>query len=61
MGDTKESMLRIVEERASEEARRLSAELIDGQPGDAEGIRAGIEFERWLASSCRYCRGEPRE
>ena len=55
MTDIKEDMLRIVEAKANEDARRLSRELIGAQPGEAEEIRAGLEFEQWLANGCRQC------
>ena len=53
MMNIKKNMLLMVEAQANEDARRLSTELIAAEPGEAEAIRAGLEFEQWLAASCR--------
>jgi hypothetical protein len=59
MDDLKQSMLRIVGAKAHEDARRLSEQLMADQSREAEAIQAGLEFERWLASSCRQCLRRP--
>ncbi|MCY2928876.1 MAG: hypothetical protein NTV86_05170 [Planctomycetota bacterium] len=59
MDDLKHSILGIVAAKAAQDARNLSAELMAGQSDEAEAIQAGLEFERWLASSCRQCLREP--
>ena len=53
MTDIKKNMLLVVEAQANEDACRLSTELMAAEPGEAEAIRAGLEFEQWLAASCR--------
>jgi hypothetical protein len=59
MDDLKHSMLRMIGTKAYEDACRLSEQLMADQSREAEAIQAGLDFERWLASSCRQCLRTP--
>lgn len=52
----KERMLGAIEARARRRAGALSRELAGAESAEKEAIRAGLEFERWLADSCRSVR-----
>ena len=52
----KEHMLRIVEARALQEAQYLAGEFVRAASEDREAILAALEFEKWLACSCRCAR-----
>ena len=52
----KDHLLREIEARALREAEYLAGEFARSAGADREAILAGIEFERWLAFSCREAR-----
>lgn len=55
MTQTKDRILRRVQEKAAEEAEDLARELARAASEEKEAILAGLEFEQWLAESCREC------
>lgn len=54
--DIKDCMLRVIEAKASRRAAVLAGEFIHAGSEEKEDILAGIEFEQWLADSCREVR-----
>jgi len=59
MQDVKDHLLRVIEDRAWREVEYLAGEFARNAAADREAILAGIEFERWLAMSCREARQPP--
>ena len=53
---TKDLILQIVEVKARQKLAQLACEIVRAESHDREMILAGLEFERWLADSCRDCR-----
>jgi hypothetical protein len=51
----KRRILRLIQARAEAEAADLAAEFVRATGEEREAILAGLEFERWLAESCREC------
>jgi hypothetical protein len=56
MNDAKDHMLRAIESGARREAECLAGELAYAASVEKEAILAALEFERWLATSCRDAR-----
>ena len=56
MRDEKDYLLRVIEAKAWREVERLAGEFARNAAADREAILAGLEFERWLAMSCREAR-----
>ena len=54
--DEKDDLLREIETEALHEAEFLAGEFARAAVADREAILAGLEFERWLAMSCREAR-----
>ena len=55
MNKAKRILLEAVRRRAEREAAALAGQLVRGAAEEKEAIRAGLEFEQWLAASCRDC------
>jgi hypothetical protein len=53
MDPVKDQILRAIETEARREVRRLAGELARAPSAAKEELFAAIEFERWLANSCR--------
>ena len=51
----KRQILRLIQARAEAEAADLAAEFVRATGEEREAILAGLEFERWLAETCREC------
>lgn len=56
MDPKKKLLLKLVEARARRAISNLAAELSRPSADQKEAIQAGLDFERWLADSCRACR-----
>ena len=56
MRDEKDEMLIEIEAKAWREVERLAGEFARNPAADREAILAGLEFERWMAMSCREAR-----
>jgi hypothetical protein len=56
MRDIKHMLLDVIEARATRRAGRLASELVYAESEDRESIHAELEFQKWLAESCRDCR-----
>jgi hypothetical protein len=54
--DLKDQILGVIEARARDRLAELAGEMVSAKSEDKEDILAGIEFERWLADSCRDAR-----
>ena len=52
---TKDMLLRVVEVKARRRVAQLACQFVRAQSRDREMILAAMEFERWLADSCRSC------
>jgi len=44
-----------IEQRASRQVGQLAKDLVRAQPQEKELVLARLQFERWLADSCREC------
>jgi hypothetical protein len=55
MGETKDRIVRLIEQAAAQKVVDLSREYVHAEPGPREAIQAALEIERWLAESCREC------
>ncbi len=55
MQTTKDLLLRIVEVKARHRVAGLACQMVRAPSRDREMILAALEFERWLADSCRDC------
>ena len=55
MRNTKELLLAVVEAKARRRTGQLACRLIRATSADRELVLAELEFERWLAESCRDC------
>ena len=56
MDDLKDAMLAVIQARAEEEAAALAGEFARAASEEREVILAALEFEQWLAGSCRETR-----
>ena len=52
---TKDQLLRVVEIKARRRTAQLAHRLIRAASAEREMVLAALEFERWLADSCRDC------
>ena len=55
MGETKDRIVRLIEQAAARKVAEFSREYVSSPPGNKEAIQAAIDVERWLAQSCRDC------
>ena len=55
MQTTKDLLLRIVEVKARHRVAGLASAFVRAASRDREMILAEMQFERWLADSCRDC------
>jgi len=55
MGETKDRIVRLIEQEAAKKVADLSREYIHAEPGHREAIQAALEIEQWLAESCQEC------
>ena len=53
MDTVRNQLLLGIEKRARRRLAALASELVEGGAQDREAVQAGIDFERWLADSCR--------
>ena len=53
MNAKKEILLRLVKLKAEQEAADLANEFVRSAQEEREAILAGLEFEKWLAESCK--------
>jgi hypothetical protein len=58
--DLKDQVVRLVQRRAAENAAALAGELVQATPDEKAAIRAGLDFERWLAETCAECLDPPQ-
>ncbi len=56
MKDEEDRVLAVMEARALRETRVLAGEFARAAAEDKEAILAGLEFEKWLAETCRIAR-----
>ncbi len=50
-------ILEVTRRRAERQARQLAGEILGAAAEEKEALRAGLEFEIWLAESCQACIG----
>ena len=55
MNKLKKQILQLIQQKARRKVAALASEYVRAKPEEKEAIQAGIEFERWLADSCREC------
>jgi len=55
LNEAERMLLNAICRRAEHKAVRLAGEFVRCQPGDREAVLAPLEFEQWLAESCRDC------
>ncbi|MFC1805872.1 hypothetical protein ACFL09_02705 [Planctomycetota bacterium] len=60
MSWSKDVMLDVVRQRAEHEAAYLAGEFVRAASEEREAILAALEFEQWLAKTCRDCQGKTR-
>ena len=53
MDAVKDRVLRSIEAQATRELTRLASEFARAASAEKEELLAALEFERWLADSCR--------
>lgn len=53
MKKLKDRMVELIKDNAQQKVADLSCRYAQAKSEDKEAIQAGIEFERWLAESCR--------
>jgi len=51
--DIRDAVLALIALRAEREVRILAGEFARAASEDREGLLAALEFQRWLAESCR--------
>ncbi len=56
MRSTKELLLAVVEAKARRRTGQLACDLVRATSANRELVLAELQFERWLAESCRDCR-----
>ena len=61
MTDLKDQMVRLIRQNAVRRAAAFAGELVRAASPDKEPIRAGMDFERWLAETCEDCLLKPPE
>jgi hypothetical protein len=55
MSKLKDQIVRLIEQDARARVAALASSYPHAKPEEREEIMAGIEFERWLAETCRIC------
>ena len=55
MSKLKDQIVRLIEQDARARVATLASSYPHARPEEREEIMAGIEFERWLAETCRIC------
>jgi len=55
MTQWKDRIIRCIEQNARQRAATLASSYLRARPEEREAIMAGIEYERWLADTCREC------
>jgi hypothetical protein len=55
MGETKDRIVRLIEQEATRKVADLSREYVRSEPGRKETVQAAMDIERWLAEGCREC------
>ena len=55
MGETKDRIVRLIEQAAAQKVADLSREYVHAESGHREAIQAALEIEQWLAESCQEC------
>ena len=55
MTQWKDRIIRCIEQNARQRTAELASSYLRARPEEREAIMAGIEFERWLADTCREC------
>jgi len=53
MTESKEPIIRLIEQNARRKVAELAGQYLQAPPEDRETIQSGIEIEKWLADSCR--------
>jgi hypothetical protein len=55
MGETKDRIVRLIEQEAARKVAELSRAYVRAPPGHKETVLAALEIERWVAEGCREC------
>ena len=55
MGETKDRIVRLIEQEAARKVAALSHEYVRAEPSHKEAVLAALEIERWVAEGCREC------
>jgi hypothetical protein len=55
MGETKDRIVRLIEQEAARKVAELSRAYVRAPPSHREVVQAALEIERWLAEGCREC------
>ena len=55
MGETKDRIVRLIEQEAARKVAELSREYVSSSHNDKEAIQAAMDVERWLVESCQDC------
>ena len=61
MTDLKDQVVQLIRQNAARRAMAFAGELVRAASPDKEAIRAGMDFERWLAETCDDCLLKPPE
>ena len=59
MRTNKDILIEIIQRKAEQEAAFLAGEFVRAASEEKEEILAALEFEKWLALSCRECLDRP--
>jgi hypothetical protein len=60
MTHLKDRMVQLVAQNAAARVAALAGELVHAASEEKEAIRAGLDFERWLAETCEQCLDRPQ-
>ena len=55
MGETKDRIVRLIEQEAARKVAALSRAYVTAPPSHKEAVLAALEIERWVAEGCREC------
>ena len=55
MPDMKDLLIRKIENRAYRRIGQLAGELVRARSQEKEVVLAELQYERWVAESCREC------
>jgi hypothetical protein len=55
MSELKDQIVRLIEQDAIARVAAMASSYPHAEPEEREEILAGIEFEQWLADTCRFC------